>query len=469
MSVSVMKHGRLWGLVIGHHRQTLLVPPALRTAVTLLVDAFAMRLTEVETATDWDERRDHVTTHAKLLEQMAGADDFVPALTSGPVTMAGLFDAGGAAVIRDGEVRLVGDTPPAETVRDVMETLRTRSGDGKPVATDHLAGISSGFAQYSGIASGVLAVFFGPEQRDALLWFRPEVTRTITWGGDPSKPVSFEAGKMRILPRRSFERWTERMRSYSQPWLPWTLEIARSLAQTIDEVIVRHHRKLAELSGKLREIEALAAEKDGLLVQKDMLMREVNHRVKNSLHMIASLLSLQGDGIEDPDTRRQFADAHNRVSTVAQLHQRLYQTDKLENVEFDQYLHGMCNDLSNFMLSEGEDYTLEVEADPAEFPTDRAIPLALIVNELVTNAFKYAYPPGSDGTIRVAFTRQQDGGYVLVVSDQGAGLKPGFQPTGGGLGMTIVTSLCLQLGASLSFGPTTEAGGARFAVSLPPA
>ena len=70
MSVSVMKHGRLWGLVIGHHRQPLLVPPALRTAVTLLVDAFAMRLTEVETAADWDERRDHVATHARV----AGAD-----------------------------------------------------------------------------------------------------------------------------------------------------------------------------------------------------------------------------------------------------------------------------------------------------------------------------------------------------------------------------------------------------------
>ena len=469
MSVSVMKHGRLWGLVIGHHRQPLLVSPALRTAVTLLVDAFAMRLTEVETGADWDERRDHVATHAKLLEQMAGADDFVPALTSGPVTMARLFDAGGAAVIRNGEVRLVGDTPPADTVLDLAETLRARSTEGGPVATDHLAGISSRFAQHSGIASGVMAVFFGPDRRDALLWFRPEVTRTITWGGDPSKPVSFEAGQTRILPRRSFERWTERMRCYSQPWSPWTLEIAQSLAQTIDEVIVRHHRKLAELSGKLREIQALAAEKDGLLVQKDMLMREVNHRVKNSLHMIASLLSLQGDGIEDPDTRRQFADAHNRVSTVAQLHQRLYQTDKLQSVEFDQYLHGMCNDLSNFMLSEGEDYILEVEADPAEFSTDRAIPLALIVNELVTNAFKYAYPTGSEGTIRVTFNRQEDGGYILVVSDQGTGLKPDFQPSRGGLGMTIVTSLCLQLGASLSFGPTSEAGGARFAVSLPPA
>ena len=124
------------------------------------------------------------------------------------------------------------------------------------------------------------------------------------------------------------------MRCYSQPWSPWTLEIAQSLAQTIDEVIIRHQRKLGELSGKLREIEALAAAKDSLLVQKDMLMREVNHRVKNSLHMIASLLSLQGDGIDDPETRRQFADADNRVSTVAQLHQRLYQTDKLQSVEF---------------------------------------------------------------------------------------------------------------------------------------
>jgi len=407
-----------------------------------------------------------------LLEQMAGADDFVLPLTHGPVTLAGLFGAVGAAVIREDEVQLVGETPPAEAVLEMAEALRRRSEDGHPVASEHLAGISAQFAEHSAIASGALAAFFGPDHGNTLIWFRPEVARTITWGGDPSKPVSIEAGQTQILPRRSFERWTERVRSYSLPWPSWALEIAHSLTHTIDEVIIRHQRKLAELSGKLREIEALSADKDALLVQKDMLMREVNHRVKNSLHMIASLLSLQGDGIDDPDTRRQFADAHNRVATVAQLHQRIYQTDKLQSVEFDQYLHGMCNDLSNFMLSEGEEYTLEVEADPAEFSTDRAIPLALIVNELVTNAFKYAYPPGADGTIRVSFTRQENGGYCLVVSDQGTGLPPGFQPSDGGLGMTIVTSLCLQLGASLSFGPTAgstaETGGARFAVSLPP-
>lgn len=468
MSVSVMKHGRLWGLVIGHHREPLLIAPGVRTAVTLLVDAFAMRLTEVETTADWDERQAHVEIHARLLEQMAGADDFVAALTHGPVTLARLFDAGGAAVIRDGQVQLVGETPPPETVLEMAGVLRQRSDDGQPVGTDHMAGITSRFAEHSAIASGALAVFLGPDHANALMWFRPEVTRTITWGGDPTKPVSVDAERTRILPRRSFERWTERMRCYSQPWPSWTLEIAHSLGHAIDEVIVRHQRKLAELSAKLREIEALAAEKDGLLVQKDMLMREVNHRVKNSLHMIASLLSLQGDGIDDPDTRRQFADAHNRVSTVAQLHQRLYQTDKLQSVEFDQYLYGLCDDLSNFMLSEGEEYQLEVKADPAELSTDRAIPLALIVNELVTNAFKYAYPPGADGTIRVSFTRQEGGGYLLTVADHGVGLPDDFEPLNGGLGMTIVSSLSLQLAAKFAYGPTDEAGGARFTVSLPP-
>ena len=149
MSVSVMKHGRLWGLVIGHHRQPLLVPPALRTAVTLLVDAFAMRLTEVETAADWDERRDHVATHARLLEQMAGADDFVPALTNGPVTMADLFGAGGAAVIRDGDVQW--SARPRRRKLFLRSRRRSTPGPSKghPVATDHLAGISTRFAQHS--------------------------------------------------------------------------------------------------------------------------------------------------------------------------------------------------------------------------------------------------------------------------------------------------------------------------------
>ena len=88
------------------------------------------------------------------------------------------------------------------------------------------------------------------------------------------------------------------------------------------------------------------------------------------------------------------------------------------------------------------------------------------MNELVTNALKYAYPSGSDGTIRVTFTRQDDGGYVLVVSDQGAGLKPDFQPSRGGLGMTIVTSLSLGLGATLL---RSDVGGGRREICCFPA
>lgn len=228
--------------------------------------------------------------------------------------------------------------------------------------------------------------------------------------------------------------------------------------------------ELAELAADFAEMgKALAAREAALrqaLAEKEMLFKEVNHRVKNSLQMISSLLNLHVLEIRDPQMRRQFEEASARVATVARVHQRLYQSDRVDRVEFGQYLRELCEDLARSFVG-GERHRLCVEAGDIVLPTDQAIPLALVVNELVTNAFKYAFPEDGGGEVRVVCRRGAGGGLELVVRDDGIGLPPDFAPeASAGLGMRIVVALVGQINGRLRL--LREGRGAAFAIDLPP-
>lgn len=214
-------------------------------------------------------------------------------------------------------------------------------------------------------------------------------------------------------------------------------------------------------------LKATLAEKDALLQQKETLLHEVNHRIKNSLQLVSSLLFLQSRRIKDKTAQEQFAAAHSRVLAIAKVHERLYrQTRTPDRIEFGTYLRDLCDDLVGTAFADQKQVRVAVDADQAEMPTDEAVPLALIVNELLTNAFKYAFRGGAGGTIRVAFRAAADGQRSLSVTDDGAGLPPGFDPVkSGGLGMRLVTAFVAQLGAALQV--SDAAPGARFAVVLP--
>jgi PAS domain S-box-containing protein len=198
------------------------------------------------------------------------------------------------------------------------------------------------------------------------------------------------------------------------------------------------------------------------LEQQQMLLHEVNHRVKNSLQLVSSLLRLQARRVPDATARRQLEDATTRISTIAHIHQRLYRDQDIKKINFGAFLSELCADLQGSTSH----CALEVKSPSFLVTTDRAIPLALVVNELVTNAFKYAYPAeGSGGRVSVGVDLK-DGEIAITVEDNGVGLPEGFSVAGGSnLGMILIGSLLAQLSGRIE--ATDNGPGASFTVTVP--
>lgn len=233
-----------------------------------------------------------------------------------------------------------------------------------------------------------------------------------------------------------------------------------SLVRTADGQPLHYISVIEDISARKRA----EAEREELMRQQDLLMREMNHRIKNSLQMVANLVYMQAADLRDADARWRFQETANRVTTIARVHERLYRFSDVTAVDFGPYLRDLCHDLAGSLGLGGT--RLAVDAIDTTLPPDTALPLGLIVNELVTNAAKYAYPTGALGPVQVRLDRTQGGRLRLSVSDKGVGLPPGFRPeTSSGLGMRVLQALTAQLDADLH---VAEGGrGTCFQVVLP--
>jgi two-component sensor histidine kinase len=203
---------------------------------------------------------------------------------------------------------------------------------------------------------------------------------------------------------------------------------------------------------------------EALAAERQMLMREVNHRVGNSLQLIASLLTLQGNAASSADVKSALADATGRVHAVAQLHRRLYTSDDVQQVAIDQYLSALLEDLRR---SADSDRAAQVtlDADPVDTHTDGAVAVGVIVNELVMNAIKYAYPEGA-GPIRVTLKNSGPDSAIVSVDDDGVGFNETDNPTSTGLGQRIVKAMASKVNGEISHERKTPGTRVSVAFSL---
>jgi two-component sensor histidine kinase len=171
----------------------------------------------------------------------------------------------------------------------------------------------------------------------------------------------------------------------------------------------------------------LEAQLRASLQEKEVLLKEVHHRVKNNLQVVASLLDIQADTIEDRSLRAVFEDSQQRIQSIALIHESLYQSgDVVAQVRAADYLPRLSQQLFEAYRSPGDRFTLRVDAEPVWLEVATAIPCGLLVTELVTNSFKHAFPDGLVGEIHMTLRQDPPGTCVLIVGDTGVGLPEGL-------------------------------------------
>jgi PAS domain S-box-containing protein len=196
------------------------------------------------------------------------------------------------------------------------------------------------------------------------------------------------------------------------------------------------------------------------LLEKDVLLQEIHHRVKNNLQVVVSLLSLQAHRIERPDIADILNDTQSRVRAIAGIHETLYSSPDLANISFSEYMDQLIRNLFAFYHVSSSRISLQIEADDIVLDITQAIPLGLIVNELLTNAFKHAFPEGRTGTVRASLRylpesyavgeALQEGSVILTVEDDGVGLPEGFDvQQQDSMGIYLVRVLTRQLRGTL--------------------
>ncbi|HPD81160.1 MAG TPA: transporter substrate-binding domain-containing protein [Spirochaetia bacterium] len=192
------------------------------------------------------------------------------------------------------------------------------------------------------------------------------------------------------------------------------------------------------------------------LKEKEALLKEIHHRVKNNLQIVASILSLQIDHMQNDTDKLLLEENKNRIISIAQIHEHLYASENLSSINMAEYITSLVDEYHSYTYLFNKNIAYELALEPITFPIDKAIAVGLIINELITNAVKYAFPD-TNGKITITLGYDTDKRITLLVEDNGKGLPPGFNPEHiKTLGYTLIVSLCKQHCAQLTLAPASS-------------
>ena len=229
------------------------------------------------------------------------------------------------------------------------------------------------------------------------------------------------------------------------------------LRNALEEAVSR--RRLQRENDQAQEQVRLARDR------AEAMLREVNHRVGNSLQLVSSFMSLQLRHLVDEGARAALKESQARIEAVAHVHRRLYTSGDMTTVAMDEYLEGLIDELGKSVGPGDTSPNITLRAEPMRVSTDQAVSLGVVVTELVTNAVKYAYAPGQGGEIRVTLASGANGRALLTVEDDGPGLGDA-SPKGTGLGGKIITAMASGLRSAVEYDGGHRGVRARLAFDL---
>ncbi|WP_018700711.1 HWE histidine kinase domain-containing protein [Amorphus coralli] len=425
MSISVILDGSLWGLIACHHYSPRILPMGERVAAEMFGDFFSLHLNTLK-----QKHRLNTATAARasldrFLRRATHRGDIAEMLSDSLPDFATLVPCDGVGLWLDGSFYAHGATPPAEAVPDLAEHV-SASADGRVWSTHALSTRLSPAGDYAPETSGVLAIPLSQIPRDYLFFFRKELVQTLDWAGNPDK--SYDTGPLgdRLTPRKSFAIWKETVRAQSQPWTESEREIAEEARAAMVEIVLRQNELMAEERRKSD-------------VRQRMLNQELNHRVKNILAIIKSLV---GHPVDQQQKLADYVEAlKGRLQALSFAHDQVVRGDG----------GGMLVDLLDAELSPYRSPTTATRLDgPGLWLDGRAFSvLALVLHELATNSAKYGALSQPGGELLVSWQLDQDGDCTIDWREVGG--PPVEAPSRSGFGSALINrSIPYDLGGRSS-------------------
>ena len=231
------------------------------------------------------------------------------------------------------------------------------------------------------------------------------------------------------------------------------LEVKKQALQLMTDELQQAKNDLeARVKSRTKSLEQANSQIKDALEEKDVLLREIHHRVKNNLQIVSSLLGLQARRISDKAAIDQLNEAQNRIQSIVLIHERLYLTENLARVDYDEYVRDLVGALNHSFAGDVGKVTIDIDIGDLALGVNTAVPCGLIITELVTNSFQHAFLDNGGGSITIKMAADGDDGFLLVVGDSGRGIPEGFNMNAGSnIGLQIVNSLVKQLKGTIEF------------------
>lgn len=474
LSISVIREGRLWGLIACHNRTPCHVSLDARLAAKLVGDVLSLCLRLVEEADVMRDRMQHTVCQREILEHFVESDELVPSLMANASALRSLFGATGFAVVDHGRISGDGLLPEDGDLLLLADNVRKRMMAGQSSLFCQNGWPEPAFEAQAETAAGVMALAPTTGYDVLVLWLRVEEPREVVWAGRDDK-----APDDPLNPRHSFEQWSELRRGVARPWVDWELEAAGEMLVALQKLGLRQLARVQRL--------ALNLERSNRDLEDFAFI--ASHDLQEPLRKVEAFSSLILEELGRPDLR--IDEVRGYVSRVTKAASRLRSlvSDLLtySRVGRLDYQFSECDwqDIARetVELLDGEIVNASATVQLAgDFPVTQASPvlLRMVLQNLISNALKYRADDGRAVRIEVVSSRQGEG-WRLDVIDNGIGFEPEqaeviFKPfhrlnsktryPGSGIGLAIVRKAAERLGASV-VAVSTPGQGSRFSVTYP--
>lgn len=395
MSISIIVDGTLWGLIACHHYSPRALPMAERVAAEMFGEFFSLHLGALRQKQKLDTANAARRALDQFLRIASHQTDMRALLAENLPEFAGLIDCDGVGLLIEGAWKGHGATPPDTEIPALAGFISTVA-DNRIWATRSLSQHFAKAEAYAEDASGVLAIPLSPTPRDYVFFFRRELVQTLEWGGNPEK--SYTSGPLgdRLTPRKSFAIWKETVHLQAQPWTDADREIAEAVRAAIVEIVLRHNELMTEERAKAA-------------VRQRMLNEELNHRVKNILAVIKSLVGhpvREGRSLSD-----YVASLKGRIQALAFAHDQVIRGDGGGLL-----LHLLTAELTPYRSPQT---VMHLDGPPLWLDSRAFSVMALVLHELATNAAKYGALSRAGGRLDVAWKLNSDGSADIAWTETG--------------------------------------------------